>query len=189
LDSLVQNLGVEEIRRLRTQLNAITLPNDISLLPIELLLCIAQHLELLDVITLRSVSRAWSETFSSADFSIGLIKIHFRPVWESRSRVLAADQQQVEKRVLMEWLRGATRRRIRRQNGRYQSMSINRRSYNRVSARQYKNGRVAFKQGPGAILVEDIRTSLGAKYIDENRIDFGEWLLSEDFLLAATNGP
>jgi hypothetical protein len=124
----VQNLGVEEIRRLRTQLNAITLPNDISLLPIELLLCIAQHLELLDVITLRSVSRAWSETFSSADFSIGLIKIHFRPIWESRSRVLAADQQQVEKRVLMEWLRGATRRRIRRQNGRYQSMSINRRS-------------------------------------------------------------
>ena len=68
-------------------------------------------------------------------------------------------------------------------------MSINRRSYDRVSAWQYKNGRVAFMRGPAAILVEDILTSLGAKYIDENRVDFGEWLLSEDFLLAATNGP
>jgi hypothetical protein len=185
----VRKLTVEEIRRLRIQLSAIAVPTDISLFPIELLLCITRHLELLDILTLRSVSRAWNETFSSADFSLGLIKIHFRPVWERQYQILAADQQPVEKRALMQWLPGATRARIRRQHGRYQSMSINRRSYNLVSAWQYKNGRIAFMRGPGAILVEEIRTNLEAKYIDENRLDFGEWLLSEDFLLAATNGP
>jgi hypothetical protein len=141
------------------------------------------------VITLRSVSRAWNKTFSSADFCIGVIKTHFRPIWERRYRGLTADQQLVEKEALTQWLPGATKERIRRQNGQYQSMSVYHQSSHLVSEWQYRNGRIASKQSQNSILVEDLRANLKETYMDENRVDLENWLLADEYLVAAKNGP
>jgi F-box domain len=171
------------------QLNDISIPNDISIFPIELLLCIAQHLDLREIIILRFVSRTWNKIFSSADFSIGVIKRHFRPVWEVRFRCLTAAQQVAEKNALSQWLPEAARDRIRRQQGRYQSMSIYRQSRYTILDWQYKNGRIAFRHGPGAIVVRQLCTDQTATYVDDNRVHFVKWHLSDEFLLVAKNGP
>jgi hypothetical protein len=190
LDSLLRHLTSSEIRRLKIELN--TSANDICLeFPLELLLCITQHLDLEEVVSLRSVSRKWNETFSSAEFCLGIIKMHFRLVWEKHYN-LNTDQKLLEKESLMKWLPGAIRDRIRRQHGRYQSMSIlprDGRMTSDWSDWQYKNGKIAYRVSRSAISVRDIRTNLTATYMDENRLSLENWHLSDEFLLAAKKGP
>ncbi|KAE9372108.1 hypothetical protein N431DRAFT_236388 [Stipitochalara longipes BDJ] len=188
LDGLLPHLTASEVRRLKIQLN--NSANDICLeLPLELLLCITQHLELEEVITLRSVSRKWNDTFSGDDFCLGIIKTHFRPVWEKYNRCSNADQKLVQKEALIQWLPEAIRGRIRRQHGQYHSMSILRWDGRMNSDWQYMNGRIACRNSHSTISVIDIRTSSMATYVEENRLDFGIWHLSDDYLLAAKNGP
>lgn len=189
LDSLLRLLTPPELRRLKIQLN--TSSNDICLeLPLELLLCVTQHLDLEEVISLRSVSRKWNETFSSADFCLaGIIKPHFRPVWEKNYRCSDIDQKLPEKKKLMQWLPAAIKDRIRRHHGQYHSMSILPRDGDIALDWMYKNGRIASRVNRSTISVRDIRSNLTARYMDENRLDLGRWHLSEEFLLAAKNGP
>lgn len=189
MDSLARSLTIQEIRRLRIQLNAVTIPNDISIFPVELLLCIAQHLDLQEVIILLSVSHAWKKAFSSPDFCIGIIKTHFRSVWEERYRCLSTGQQLVDKMALAQWLPGAVRDRIRRQKGQYQSMSVYRESRLTILDWQYNNGRIAFRRGYGAITVRELRTDQTTTYMDENRIRFTNWHISDEYLLVAKSGP
>jgi F-box domain len=190
LDGLVRHLTVAEIRRLRIQLNAVTIPNDICVeFPTELLSCIAEHLDLEEVIRARAVSRTWNRAFSSADFCIGIIKTHFRPVWEKRYKRLSAGQQNVQKEVLRQWLSRAAKDRIRRQHGRYRSTSICQQVDYDINDWQYKNGRIAFRRDSSAFIVKDLRTGSIVTYLDENRVALGTWLLSDDFLIAVKNGP
>jgi hypothetical protein len=172
------------------QLSSVTLPFDICAeFPTELLLCIAEYLDLEDVIRARSVCRSWNKTFSSSDICIGIIKTHFRPVWEKRYRCLDAGQQLVEKEALRQWLSGAANHRIRRQHGRYHSMSIYHQFDHTIEDWQYKNGRVAFKPSSAKFIVRDLRTNLTVNYMDENRVEFTVWSLSDKFLIALKNGP
>jgi hypothetical protein len=158
--------------------------------PLELLLCISQHLDLEEVIALRFVSRKWNEIFSSAGFCLGIIKTHFQPIWEKWYRCLTADQKLLEKEALMQWLPGAIRDRIRRQHGHYHSMSILPQEPLPFSLDwQYKSGRIAYRDSTSAITVREIRTNLTATYMDKNRLDLQRWHLSDEFLLAAKNGP
>lgn len=166
------------------------IPNDICLeFPIELLLCIAEYLELEEVIRARAVSRTWNKTFSTADFCIGIIKTHFRSVWEKSYRWLSAGQQSVQKDVLMQWLLAAAKDRIRRRHGRYRSMLIYRTMDYDIEDWQFKNGRLAFRRDSSAFIVRDLRTGSTVTYMDENRIALGSWLLSDDLLVAVKNGP
>ena len=167
-----------------------TSTNDICLeFPLELLLCVVQHLDLQESITLRSVSRKWKDTFSGEDFCLGIIKMHFRPVWEKYNRCLNPDQRLIEKKSLMQWLPKAVRGRMRRQQGRYQSMFILRHDDMIHTVWQYKNGRIAYRDIGGSISVKDIRKKSTASYMDQNRLSFGIWHLSDDYLLATKNSP
>ena len=171
---------------MKIQLN--TSANDICLeFPPEILLCIMQYLNLEESITLRSVSRKWNSTFSGDDFSLGIIKTHFRPVWEKNNRCLTADQKLIEKEALIQWLPEAIKDRIRRQRGRYHSMSILRQHGTTNSDWQYSSGRIANKLHPSAIAVRDLRTNFRSNYVDDNRLDLGVWHLSKNYLLAAKN--
>jgi len=188
LDSLLPHLTASEVRHLKIQLGNST--NDICLeFPLELLLCVAQHLDLEELIKLRSVSRRWNDTFSGEDFYLGIIKTHFRPVWEDYNRCLNADQKLVQKEALIQWLPEAIRGRIQRQQGRFHSMSILRHDNMMISDWQYKNGKIAYREIQGALSVKDIRKNSTATYMDQNRLNFGIWHLSDDYLLAAKNGP
>jgi hypothetical protein len=37
--------------------------------------------------------------------------------------------------------------------------------------------------------VRDLRTDLTITIMDENRVDLGTWLLSDEFFIAVKNGP
>jgi hypothetical protein len=102
---------------------------------------------------------------------------------------MTADQQLAEKNVLAQWLPGAARDRIRRQKGRYQSMSIYRESSSPILDWQYKNGRIAFRGGYGTITVMELRTDQRKTYMDENRVRFTDWHISDQYLLVVKSGP
>jgi hypothetical protein len=68
-------------------------------------------------------------------------------------------------------------------------MSIYHQSCRWTSEWQYRNGRIASRQSQSAILVEDLRANLKDTYMDENRVGLENWLLSDEFLVAAKKGP
>ena len=136
----------------------------------------------------RSVSHLWNKTFSTTDCCIGIIKTHFRPVWEARYRSLGAELQIVEKEILTEWLSGACRNRIRRQRGQCHSMWLYR-PESSIKEWQYSNGRLAFHDSVGIFHTRDLRRGVTTTYADHNRSPFVSWLLSDAYLVAVQHGP
>jgi hypothetical protein len=198
LNSLVLALTNTEIRHLRDQLNAIALNKDIcGEVPLELLLVIADHLDLEDVIRVRSVSRQWSKRFSHPELCIGIVKKHFRSVWEHQYKNVDVSIQDMTKQALQKWLQDAVLERIRRQRGIYRSMLVYYNNYHgdvsvqqRLNReRQYSNGRVAFLTNRTAITVKSLRDEVIDIFMDENRTPIKDWLLSDKFLLAVHPSP
>jgi hypothetical protein len=195
LDNLTDSLSHDEIRYLRTRLNAIKFNKDIFLnLPVELLLHVAKYLDFEDLVITRNVSRAWRDKFSSPDFSMGIIKMHFRSQWKQTDLGDATAKQS-----LVNWLPKAALKRLRKQRGQYVSMSAY--HYQRGGAllpthfkveHQYDSGRIAYKFGE-SILVQSLtegHLSQPKVYTEVNRIPIQprEWLLSNDVLIAQELG-
>jgi hypothetical protein len=198
LNSLVLKLTSTEIRRVRDQLNAIALNKDVcGELPPELLLIIVDHLDLKDIIKLRSVSRNWNKRFSHPEFCIGIVRKHFRSVWEYQYKNLNVSAQDVMSGALQKWLQDAILKRIRRLHGSYQSMSVYYNNYHGdvlvpqrlIRERQYNNGRVAFQPNRTAITVKSLRDDVIDVFMDENRTPIKDWLLSDKFLLVVHPSP
>jgi len=176
-------LTKEEIRQLRTRLNAIEFNEDVfSKLPIELLLCLLEYLDFEDIIKTRALSTTWRSIWSSSDFAAGIVKIHFRAQWEQTDL-----GDETAKRDLVGWLSIAVKKRLRKQSGEYISTSVH--AYNRDGAleHQYDSGRFAYRFGQ-SIKVQSLMDSLSQPkvYMEENRFPLlpGKWLLSNDLLVA-----
>jgi hypothetical protein len=199
LETLFQGLTDNEIRHLRSRLNIKTFQKDIcGNLPLELLLGVSQYLELEDLKKALSVSRRWNDVFSSSEFHLGIVKLHFAPKWETSYKGLDPEQQRVRQQALHEWLPDAAMKRIRRLHGRYHAMSTYHYSwgdrcpvdlYGRSERPQYCSGRIAYKVADGTIVVRNLRTGFSAVFADENRVQLSQWLLSDQFILAQTVNP
>jgi len=199
LDNLIQALTNNEIRHLRPHLNAKTFQKDIcGHLPVELLLYVSQFLELEDLKRALSVSCRWNEVFSSPDFHLGIVKLHFVQIWETTYKGLDPELQRIRKSVIHDWLPDAALRRIKRLRGRYYSTSEYRYAWgkqcplafhNNLDRPQYCNRRVAHKVDNGTIMVRSIRTEHAIVFADQNRVPFSKWLLTDQFIIAQLEHP
>jgi hypothetical protein len=199
LETLLQALTDNEIRHLRPQLNAKTFQKDIcGNLPVELLLCISQYLELEDLNRALSVSRRWNEVFSSPDFHLGLVKLHFIQIWATTYKGLDPEKQKIRKRTLHNWLPDAALKRIKRLRGRYHSTSEYHYAWGKqcplvfhdnFDGPQYCKGRVAYKVNEGTIMVRSLQTEHATIFADENRVRFSKWLLTDQFIVAQLETP
>ena len=140
---LIQRLKLEEDRFLKDICGG---------LPVEILLQIAQFLDVEELIRARRVSRTWNEKFSNPDFCIGVVKIHFRGIWESDyNKSLTGADEEAEKLRLAKWLSGACKQRMRRNLGLYIHMetfsplTMEHNDETSDHMPQYCNRRVAFK--------------------------------------------
>ncbi len=203
LQNLVNVLSTSEIRRLRDQLNLISLSVDICpKIPVELLLHIANHLGLEDVMRARCVSRTWSRIFSSPDFCIGVIKKHFPLVWQSQYVSLNPSEHGEAKVRLQKWLQKAALARIRRQRGQYHSMAVYRHHFEDLRGgplrhpedpledRKYCNGRVIFRKSPYSFVVKSLRSNDTRTLMTENRTPMvHRWWISDHYLFAQSKHP
>ena len=201
LDDLVaRGLTSNEIRHLTACLNNIRLNKDIcSNLPIEILLCVARYLNLEDLLVARSVSRKWNDIFSGEDFSVAIAKLHFPSTWERSFESVDDEGERQVKIRLKDWLPGAARDRIRRNRGIYHSRSTF--SYaprNELEwrypwiDRQYNYGRIAFRKNRCTIIVKHLALSnagMQSIFVERNRQALGEWVLSDQFLIATKAQP
>jgi hypothetical protein len=157
----------------------------------------ADHLDLEDVMRVRSVSRTWHEIFSTPEFCLEVIKKHFPSVWVRLYKSLDAAGQDAAKTSLSKWLPGAAADRIRRHNGRYHSMSVYHYNYERAKRmprqlqieRQYNNGRVAFRMHHYGLITRDLRTGVLTEFLDENRASIVDWFLSNQYLISSNVSP
>lgn len=189
LDEVADSLSYDEIRRLRTRLNAIMFNRDIFMdLPEELFSHVTEYLELEDLVKAQHISRAWREKFTSPDFSMGLVKKHFRTRW-----ALSDLSDPATKTSLTNWLPKAARQRLRRQRGQFLSQATYhfRRGNAPLVARRrleprYESGRVAYRF-VDRIVVQSLDRGHLAKpkvYMDKNRTNMsGDWLLADDLLI------
>ena len=143
----------------------------------------------------RNVSRAWRDTFSSPDFSVGTLKMHFRTQWE---RADLGDAN--AKKQLISWLEKASLKRLRKQSGQYLSMSVYHYHYRRGETlvrnqrsieHQYNSGRIALRMNEG-IVVHSLKNGPLAEpkvYLETNRVPIRplSWILADDFVVAYGN--
>ncbi len=203
LQNLVHVLSTSEIRRLRDQLNNIRLSVDIfTKIPVELLLHVADHLNLEDVIKARCVSRTWNQLFSSPDFCIGVIKKHFQLVWQNQLFSMNPTEHSDAKARLQKWFQNAALARIRRQHGQYSSMAVYRYHFedlrndplrhpeDPLEERKYCNGRVAFRKSPYSFIVKSLRSNDTWTLMTENRTPMAHrWWISDRYLFAQSKHP
>jgi len=194
LDSLIASLSSAEIRHLQGRLKAITLQKDVCAdLPVELLLYVAEYLDLEDVMRARCVSHQWNERFSSPDFCVGISKLHFRHIWERQYKALGDSDQKLAKQAFANWFPGAAMDRIRKSLGQYSSMSIYHYTWEGMLIQgqpihdyQYSNGRIAFERDKMTVIVKSLRTGSARSFVDDNRSRLSKWLLADDFLISCT---
>lgn len=174
--------------------------NDICVnLPNELLLCVAQFLNLDDLLRARSVSRAWNERFCSPDLCVHFIKLHFRSIWEKSYRSLESEAQELAKVTLSKWFPRAAVKRLRRQHGNYRSLTVFRyaKLHNRwfefgdhTRDALYNSGRIAFRTDSRTIAVQSLTgDALPKMLMDADRAPIGDWLLSDQFVIAQKANP
>lgn len=181
-------LSNAEIRRLRSQLNSLTMTRDLVVeLPTEILLQIIDYLDLEDWITACYVSHGWKHTWSHPDICILIIKNHFRSVFERSYKSLREIDQKASMQALITWLPEAAKTRMARKLGKYQSSWIYRHPYvsgfgNGVD-KKYHSGRVGQRQDDELINVIDLHTSMKRTYADEDRRRIYEWILTDQFLI------
>ena len=138
----------------------------------------------------QQVSRAWRDKFTSLDFSMGIVKMHFRTQWEQTDL-----GDPTAKSSLVNWLPKAARKRLRKQRGQYLSMSAYHYQCggalmptNCKIEHQYDSGRIAYKYNESIIVqsLNEGRLAQPKVYLEASRIPIrpGEWILSDDFLIA-----
>ena len=138
----------------------------------------------------RHVSRSWRYKFSSPDFSVGIIKMHFRTQWEGTDLGDATAKEQ-----LVNWLPKASMKRLRKQRGQYLSMSVYHYQHRGTLMpthctieHQYDSDRIAFKFNE-SIVIQSLKEGPLAQpkvYLEASRMPLrpGEWILSNDFVVA-----
>lgn len=156
-------------------------------LPVEIRIGITVFLDLSDLITVRSVSRRWYDSWTQVSICNKLMKEYFRSAFENTYMHLP----DIEKRYTF---MAASDRLNAMQNGEYQSMAIL--SYDRdknetgeptpVLDRRYCNGRVGWSIESG-IKISDLCDGAITMYMlpDRDKVQF--WALSESVLVAGTS--
>jgi hypothetical protein len=161
-DLIINGLTNNEIRYLRARLGGerFRFTKDIcGELPVELLLGVAKHLELEDILRARDVSHKWKCQFSSPDFCVGIIKNRFGGTWDRNYNRSMKDLGEIraEKERLSNWLPSAIKHRLKWKYGKYHQPShFYYHSLEGTSSpsdkHQYCNGRVAFREDQGIIV-------------------------------------
>lgn len=164
-------------------------------LPVELLLCVVQFMELEDFLTARLVSRSWNERFCSPDLCIGAIKVHFRSTWETSYKALQGEAQDDAKARLTGWFTEEAVKRLRRRHCNYRSTTVSpyQRLLNGKLIKQplrnrdvmYCNGRMAYRYDEGTVTFKPLATKGPPRsFKDDDRLPIKSWLLSDQFFIA-----
>lgn len=155
-------------------------------LPIEIQIGITAYLDLPDLITVRSVSKRWYESWTQVSICNKLMKEYFRSAFENTYIHLPDPEKQST------FIAAADRLHAMR-NGEYQSMMIL--NYDRdwneagepapVLDRRYCNGKVGWSI-EGGIKISDLCSGAISTYMLPNRDKVQLWAISESILVAGT---
>jgi hypothetical protein len=156
-------------------------------LPVEIRIGITTFLELPDLITVRSVSKRWYESWTQVSICNKLMKEYFRSAFENTYMHLPDLKKQFAFIAASDRLNAM-------RNGEYQSMTIL--NYDRdksetgepapILDRRYCNGRVGWSID-GGIKIADLCNGAVTTYMlpDRDKVQF--WALSESILVAGTS--
>lgn len=178
------------------ELNSRAVTKNLLLIPVELQAIIISYLDAQDILRIRRVSRAWYEAFTTEKFCDEMNHRFFPTEWMKYCLMLVeSDEYNASK-----WFRRSTTRLIQRRIGKYHSTRI---YYHTIAPpdknhpsepvydnkHQYCNGRLAIYVEPegDAISVKSLyKDSPTEVFMDENREEIGDWLLSDRYLLYCT---
>ncbi|KAF7940305.1 uncharacterized protein EAE98_000432 [Botrytis deweyae] len=172
----------------------------IAQLPAEILVLVMEYLDLEDFMFMRCVSKYWRAKLSSEQLCTSLLKIHFRKTWEIKFK----SSQDNNRQLKVDDFLGMCTGRLKRDRGMYDQIMHydylsdpnNDRFYSKWCHEscyrrrfQYKNGRIAMREDPSTIQVNDLRTHVSRRYLHESRYSFEHWLLSDQILVAYFDSP
>ncbi len=155
-------------------------------LPVEIRIGITEFLDLPDLITVRSVSKRWFESWTQVSICNKLMKEYFRSAFENTYMHLPDLEKQSTFMAASDRLNAM-------RNGEYQSMTILK--YDRdksedgepvpVLDRRYCNGRVGWSI-EGGMKISNLCSGAISTYMlpDRDKVQF--WALSESVLVAGT---
>lgn len=174
-----------EIRLLQQGLKDMTFVRDfIPELPVEIRIGITAFLDLPDLITVRSVSKRWYESWTQVSICNKLMKEYFRSAFENTYMHLPDPEKQSTFMAASDRLNAM-------RNGEYQSMTIL--NYDRdkneasepapILDRRYCNGRVGWSI-EGGIKISNLCNGTITTYMLPDRDKVQLWALSESVLIA-----